>query len=809
MWRSAAYRTTTTKLSELRHAIVTKTPWEFEHVAVDFLHPIEVSVSIKKNEWNDSVKGRRIFSETSRLPIEFYHKNIEPIISPTKSIAFFSDGSMPLWTLRGWRRAKKVYKLHHTPNSELMVSAEESIRQFIHDKLQGRDKFVSEVVISGSRAPGAIDGKICGWAADLAAREMSRNERIAIVGNTNQYITLMGMVPFHNISFFALAHQQSYQFHFYDMLDYFGLLPHVDAPEFPRIRFDMVFLMIMAYGLKWADIGPLSAFPLKAVLDAYHTNCIEKHRFLFDEKLRLNVRNVQSLLSKAKMPRTATPGQGQDAAREYLQVLLQTHYTLCTGRTLNSHYEPAAYNHVEPVQALPVQAVVAVIDGLSGEWMTPAIDPQPPVNGLAYGMVGIGSEFATQHTSLPQWVKAYKEPLSAHQKMMTMIECKTLSTAVEIAGELSQMLEDQIPPQVRREAPSFVLKRNFAGLRNSCTSSAFVLGALSQSKPGERTKAFASTPAVWDPALRLQTKPIMAYNHTSATWSKRVVDENAACRGHNPPQKLTVITWNILFDRFNNEKTFMGKPAIDRCSKQRYVGIAKVLERSDADVICLQEVMPDFYEYLVAQPWVHNYTLSCDKAHADINPWGSLILCHVRHTVVDSVSHNLPGYNGHISLMPEMAIKIRNDHPALRVSSCHLVAPYTANHDHIRKTQIVNFMRVCTSENGENAIRMGDFNEEWSFPAALNFQDAWKVAGHTERSGWTIDNSKNGLAGRLIEEQFNGRYDRILFKSKNLCLKSCALVGTEPIHEILGPGEWPEWLHCSDHFGVQANFDVR
>ena len=811
MWKNAAYRTTT-KLVDLRHAIVTKTPWEYEHIAFDFLHPIEISVSIKKNEWNDSNKGsRRILGETMRIPMEFYHKNIEPLLSPTKSLAFISEGAMPLWTLRTLRKTKKVYKLHHTPNSELLTSTEDNIRAHITEKLQGREKFVSEVVLSGCRTPGSVDTKICGWAADLGARGMSRNERIAIVGSANHYITLMGMMPFHNISFFALAHQHSYQFHFYDMLDYFGLLQYVECADFSRIRADMVLLMLMAYGLKWADMQPIVSFTMKAIMDVYHAHFLEKRRFLFDSMLRLNVRNLQSLMSMAKMPRATNvrDAQGHDGAKEYFQVLMQAHYALCTGRTLNAHFSPQHYNQAEATQPIHVQSIVTVIESLSHEVVTPSIDARPPIGGLAYGMVGIGSEFATQHTALPKWIKLYKDPLSAHKKMMSMIETKSLPDAVKIAGELCDLFGEIIPSQLRETTQSHVLKRCYSSSRNKCSSSAFTIGALSQSKPKERLTVPSACDVVWDPALRQQRKPVFSYEHGSSQWAKRILDENAPVRSHNPPKTFSVITWNVLFDKFNNEKTFMGKPAIDRCSKQRYVAISKVLQDTDADVICLQEVMPEFYQFLTEQHWVRNYTLSCDKTHADINPWGSLMLCHVRHTVVDSVSHNLPGYNAHISLMPEMAIKLRSDAVPLRVSSCHLMAKYTSNQEHVRKTQIINFLRACTGDNADNAIRVGDFNEDWSFPSALGFQDTWKLAGHSERDGWTIDNSRNGLADKLIEEQFNGRYDRIFFKSKHLTLKSCNLVGNQPLHSLLGPGDWPEWLFCSDHFGVQAKFDVR
>ena len=780
-------------------------------MAVDFLHPIEISVSIHKNEWTESNKGsRRIFGDTMRIPVDFYRKNIESLISATKSIAFFSEGSMPLWTIRPLRKTKKVYKLHHTPNSELVMSAEDNIRSFIREKLQGKDKFVSEVVISGCCEPGATDTKICSWAADLRARGISRNERIAIVGNPNQYITLMGMMPFHNMSFFALAHQHSYQFHFYDMLEYFGLLPYAHSKDFSRIRADMVLMMLMAYGLKWADMSPLHAFTLKSAMDTYHQHFLEKGRFLFDEKLRLDIGSIRLLMSLSRMSRGANTRdkRGQECGSEYLQILLQTHYALCTGRLLHNHFDPKSYNQIGPSQNITVQNLIMALENLSDTVLSAIVDPRPAINGLEYAMAAIGSEFATQHTSLPKWIKAHRDPLAVHKKMMEMIEAESLPRAIDHARELCDKLRGTVPDRVYCSTQSMLLRRNCTAARNTCTMSPFTLGALSQSKPNERLIVPECKSIIWDPALRQQTKPIFTFDRALAVWTKKSIEESNQNRTHTAPTKLSVITWNVLFDKFNNEKTFMGKPAIDRCSTHRFAAILKLLEQSKADVICLQEVMQDFYQLLVDQSWVRHYTLSCDRTHADINPWGSLILCHTRHKLIDSVSRNLPGYNSHISLMPEFSLKLRDDAAPLKVSCCHLMSSYDARNDAARKTQIVNLISACSGENTESAIRMGDFNQDFTFPAALNFQDAWIAAGRDDREGWTIDNSRNGLADRLIEEQFNGRYDRIFYKSKNLRLQNCFLIGDKPVSTILGQGQWPDWLFCSDHFGIQADFEI-
>ena len=77
------------------------------------------------------------------------------------------------------------------------------------------------------------------------------------------------------------------------------------------------------------------------------------------------------------------------------------------------------------------------------------------------------------------------------------------------------------------------------------------------------------------------------------------------------PRGLRLVTYNVWFDPLK-----FGA----RCS-----AIFAILRASDADVICLQEVLPNFIHLLRAQPWLALYELSGDEE--SVEPYGVLMLC--------------------------------------------------------------------------------------------------------------------------------------------------------------------------------------
>jgi hypothetical protein len=109
-------------------------------------------------------------------------------------------------------------------------------------------------------------------------------------------------------------------------------------------------------------------------------------------------------------------------------------------------------------------------------------------------------------------------------------------------------------------------------------------------------------------------------------------------------------------------------------------------------------------------------------------------------------------------------------------------------------------------------------------PPALRFKDAWLQlyanAGEQNTSpdeqGYTIDGRSNRYCSLIIEPQFFGRADRILYNSGRLQPIHVELVGTKSVGDLVKEGlvtlpanaKCPEYLFPSDHFGVLAEMQV-
>ena len=57
-------------------------------------------------------------------------------------------------------------------------------------------------------------------------------------------------------------------------------------------------------------------------------------------------------------------------------------------------------------------------------------------------------------------------------------------------------------------------------------------------------------------------------------------------------EKVSVLTQNVWFDSYRQA--------------ERYQVIMRILEQSDADFICLQEVIKDFSDLIFSQKWVQD-----------------------------------------------------------------------------------------------------------------------------------------------------------------------------------------------------------
>lgn len=327
-----------------------------------------------------------------------------------------------------------------------------------------------------------------------------------------------------------------------------------------------------------------------------------------------------------------------------------------------------------------------------------------------------------------------------------------------------------------------------------------------------------------------------------------------------PVSTLRVLTWNTQFSRHSGERTPLGRDGIDWCSPTRYLALSAVLAAADADVIAMQEVEPAWCAYLSAQSWVRDgYAMSCHEGSHAIAPWGVLLLVRRTLSVAAFTHANVAAFSGHTSAMPEVTISLGSQTAPVTIGSMHLLAPYSQNNVSNRETQLDNLIKhlegttgastsTSTPGGGRARIVMGDFNDYpgkfFHFPAALGFKDAWQALhprcdeitlpptqhgasdeeneaarAAVQERGYTIDGHMNPYAARIIEAEFFGRADRIMYAAAHLQPVHAELVGTAPVLDVLRdsgvthlverPAEKiPEYLFPSDHFGVLVEFQV-
>lgn len=277
--------------------------------------------------------------------------------------------------------------------------------------------------------------------------------------------------------------------------------------------------------------------------------------------------------------------------------------------------------------------------------------------------------------------------------------------------------------------------------------------------------------------------------------------------GLRKPKDLSVLSWNVMFDRYSGKPTPLGMPGIDWCSPKRYPVLAKVMKACDADVIGMQEVEPQFWEFLAAQPWIRqNYYFSCNASGPAVNPWGVLMMVHRRVPVANITHHNIPAWSGHLNLMPVVSVDM--SHAPVHVAAMHLLAPYTKGHENARQGQDNALKQRMLKTITGDCVTMGDFNDwptnEFSMEAGSNYLDVWPHLRPRE-FGKTMDET-NTFAKLKIEELFFGRADKIFLRSKRLKPTSIEMVGTRSVNEENGNTDAPAYLFPSDHFGLLAKF---
>uniref|UniRef100_A0A7S4GJQ2 C2H2-type domain-containing protein n=1 Tax=Eutreptiella gymnastica TaxID=73025 RepID=A0A7S4GJQ2_9EUGL len=257
--------------------------------------------------------------------------------------------------------------------------------------------------------------------------------------------------------------------------------------------------------------------------------------------------------------------------------------------------------------------------------------------------------------------------------------------------------------------------------------------------------------------------------------------------------RVSVVTFNVLFDFYYQEEIF---------SAQRYSAVMDSLRDTNADVIGLQEVTPQFVEMLMTQPWVQRSYFVSEVSSVVVQPFGQVILSRIPLTSVQLYHMN----KVKTALFGHMMIG-GVDHA---FCVCHLVSNFSAAADiHSLRQAHLDTIFWELSQRASCSFVIGDFNfgdEEGNYTLEP-YADVWTQLRGND-AGYTYDVERNSLAKvTMKEDSLSRRYDRILVHSTTLRPLHIELFGTAMCSVRVPNGGGRNHtrshnIHLSDHYGV-------
>lgn len=250
---------------------------------------------------------------------------------------------------------------------------------------------------------------------------------------------------------------------------------------------------------------------------------------------------------------------------------------------------------------------------------------------------------------------------------------------------------------------------------------------------------------------------------------------------------LRLLTWNLLFDRFSPERV---------ASARRLPVQLEELRRADADLIALQEVTPEFWRALLAEPWVQaGYWVSEGAEAATLDPAGQALLSRLP----------LEGVRVHAFSARKQVVLglVRSAECRLVTAVVHLTSNQTERAPEIRREQLrILVKQLLKAHPDDDWLVVGDFNqregEEDGGLSRAGAKDLWLELG--QGPGFTYDPTRNALAAFFSEGGPPARFDRLYLRSRSDRWRGRALtLGAQEELPGCDPPLWP-----SDHFTLCA-----
>lgn len=275
------------------------------------------------------------------------------------------------------------------------------------------------------------------------------------------------------------------------------------------------------------------------------------------------------------------------------------------------------------------------------------------------------------------------------------------------------------------------------------------------------------------------TRHAFSYAWDTGEWSR----VNSHSTYISQEQQVTLITWNVWFDKFMFDK--------------RVAEIIRIIVEKDADLVCLQEVTPRFVQFLCKDEEIRKKYVLSDVDGASVNPYGVLMMSKFK---VDAF-HNFafPESGMGRSLLCSV-FQLEGKESKFAITTSHLESLDYNSNSRIEQMRL-SFEILSTFK---HSVICGDFNfsSEWLENSHIpsDFIDIWPHL-HPEESGFTMPE-----CGRFSA----WRPDRILLSSTQIIAEEIERIGFDPLdYPEITPRERSRCvLTPSDHQGLYCKFKV-
>jgi len=236
---------------------------------------------------------------------------------------------------------------------------------------------------------------------------------------------------------------------------------------------------------------------------------------------------------------------------------------------------------------------------------------------------------------------------------------------------------------------------------------------------------------------------------------------------------------------------------------ERTTAALAILHEEDADVLCLQEVTPEFLERTLAEPWVREkYSISHKDAQSlGVMKYATVMLSKLE--VLGYSSHDLPSFMDRRLIVGSFRV---HGYDVL-VATVHLESEAQVQ----SRQQQMACMHEWLGEKKKPYIIAGDFNfgtnavENQSLPS-YSWHDMWaQLQPHED--GFTRDTATNLLLRGQYPDGLQARFDRVIThstKGSTCVLEPCEIkrLGLNAVSP-----ELPD-VHPSDHYGLAATVSM-